>query len=259
MIYFRKNIVVFLFIIFQSNLFAQYYLGNLENSIVLIESSNEKCQGILVTSIEPYLGQIILISSLSTFAKENEIPTNINNLEFNDELVSVSHYFRKNEKDFLRQYSKECGEDKPLKIQFNFKTLVDSTNCVTFLDSSGAVAIKLYDNKNSIDQRFISFDGICALRPLIQDSNIKNKLNKNQTLTKEVYLFSEHSEESDNPYLMNIDIRENSKGKKVIPLMGTDYVSRVLFKAENDIISFYGIANREQEIFEINLSSALQN
>jgi hypothetical protein len=57
---------------------------------------------------------------------------------------------------------------------------------------------------------------------------------------------------------MDIEIRKNSKGQKVIPLMGTDYVSRLLFIAENNRISFYGIANKEQEIFEINISSLLQ-
>ncbi len=251
--------MILLAVLFQSNLFAQYYLNNLANPIVLIESSSEKGQGILVTSNEPYLGQIILISSLSTFTKEHESPTSTNNLEFIDELVSVSHYFRKNEKDYLTEYAKECGEDRPLKIQFNFKTLVDSTNCVTFLDSSDAVAIKLYDNKNSIDKRFVSFDGICALRPLIHDSSIKNELNTNQNLTKEVYLFSEHSEESTRIYLMDIDIRKDSQGKKIIPLIGTNYVSRVLFKVKNDWVSFYGIANKEQEIFEINISSILKN
>ena len=251
--------MILLFIIFQSNLSAQYYLGNLANSIVLIESSSEKGQGILVTSNEPYFGQIILISSLSTFTKENENPISTNNLEFKDELVSVSHYFKKNEKNFLTEYSKECGEDKPLKIKFNFKYLLDSTNCVTFLDNSDAVVIKLYDNENSIDKRYVSFDGICALRPLIHDSSINNGINSDQNMTNEVYLFSEHSEESTKIYLMDIEIRKNSKGQKVIPLMGTDYVSRVLFKVENDRISFYGIANKEQEIFEIDISSSLQN
>jgi hypothetical protein len=56
MIYTRKNIVILLFIIFQSNILAQYYLGGLANAIVLIESSSEKGQGILVTSNEPYFG-----------------------------------------------------------------------------------------------------------------------------------------------------------------------------------------------------------
>ena len=175
--YCRKNIVILLFILFKSNIFAQYYLNNLANPIVLVESSGEKSQGILVTSYEPYFGQIILISTLSTFTKAHENPIGANNLEFNDELVTVSNYFKKNEKDFLTEYSKECGEDKPLKIQFNFKTLLDSTNCVTFLDSSDAVVIKLYDNENSIDKRFVSLDGVCALRPLIHDSSLKIGLN----------------------------------------------------------------------------------
>lgn len=259
MIYSRKNTLILFSLLFQTNLFAQYYLNDLANPVILIESSSAKSQGILVTSNEPYLGQIILVSSLSAFTKENESPTNTNNLDFIDEIVSVSHYFRKKEKDFLTEYSKECGEDKSLKIQFNFKTLVDSTNCVTFLDSSDMVAIKLYDNKNSIDKRFVSFDGICALRPLIHDSSTENMLNTDQNLIKEVFLFSENSEESTKIYLLDINILENPNGKKVIPLKGTNYVSRVLFKVENDLISFYGIANKEQRIFELNISKIFKN
>lgn len=247
-------IIISLFI--RLNLDAQVILNSVGNDlsrhIVLIESSSSKSQGILVTSNEPYLGQIILISSLSAFTIENESPSNTNYLDFIDDLVSVSHYFRKNEKDFLTAYSKECGEAEPLKIQFNFKTLLDSTNCVTFLDSSDVVAIKLYDNKNSIDKRFVSFDGICALRPLIHDASTEN-----HNLTKEVFLFSENSEDATKIYLMNINIIENPQGKKVIPLTGTNYVSRVLFKVNNDFISFYGIANKEHKIFEVNISELI--
>lgn len=100
MIYLRKITFIIFSLLFQTNLFAQYYLNNLASPVILIESSIAKSQGILVTSKEPYLGQIILISSLSTFTKENTSPTSINNLDFIDELVSVSHFFRKRKRTF---------------------------------------------------------------------------------------------------------------------------------------------------------------
>ena len=189
MIYLRKITFIIFSLLFQTNLFAQYYLNNLASPVILIESSIAKSQGILVTSKEPYLGQIILISSLSTFTKENTSPTSINNLDFIDEIVSVSHFFRKKEKDFLAEYSMEYGECNPLKIQFNFKTLVDSTNCVTFLDNSDVVAIKLYDNKNSIDKRFVKFDGICALRPLIYDSSQESGMDRPKLDQRSIVVF----------------------------------------------------------------------
>ena len=101
----------------------------------------------------------------------------------------LSYFFRKKEKDFLAEYSMEYGECNPLKIQFNFKTLVDSTNCVTFLDNSDVVAIKLYDNKNSIDKRFVKFDGICALRPLIYDSSQESGMDRPKLDQRSIIVF----------------------------------------------------------------------
>ena len=80
-----------------------------------------------------------------------------------------------------------------------------------------------------------------------------------QNLTKEVLLYSENSEESTKIHLMDINILENPHGINIIPLLGTNYISRVLFKVKNELISFYGIANKEQKIFELNISKIFKD
>ena len=80
-----------------------------------------------------------------------------------------------------------------------------------------------------------------------------------QNLTKEVLLFCENSEASTKIHLMDVNILENPQGIYIIPLLGTNYISRVLLKVKNELIIFYGIANKEQKIFELNISKIFKD
>ena len=155
----------------------------------------------------------------------------------------------------MKDILEDVGEIEPLHIQFNFKTLIDSTRCVTFLDSSDVVLIKLYDRYNSIDEKFVTWESIGALNPLIYDPKNNHQPNSLQHSNPVVYVFSEHSESVEKIYLMDIELASDANGRPFIPLVGTDYVSRLIFKRLDNRLYFYGIANKRLEVFEVNMSS----
>lgn len=241
---------------------AQYQLNSwghgLSRHIVLVESSGEKGEGILISTKEPYHGKIYLLLSLTAFTKGFESSKEIKQFNFNDTITTVTHYFKKEEKSLLNGFYKEIGEQEPLKIQFNFKTLVDSTSCVTFFDSSDVVLIKLYDRENSIQKKFINWISLGSLWPMNYNPKTYHQTNAPHNSNEVVYVFSEHSENAGKIYLMDIALATNKKGWKFIPLYGTDYTSTVVFKVIDDKICFHGIANNHLEVFPVNLSSFLK-
>ncbi len=199
-----------------------------------------------------------MVVSLSTFTKGFDVFKAIEQIDFNDSIVTVSHYFKNHEKGILQDNLKNTSKVDTLKIQFNFKTLVDSTSCVTFIDSSDVVLIKLYDKYNSIPKKFVNWISYGALWPMKADPWNKYQTTTPHNSKEVVYLISEHSERADKIYLIDIELAINKKGRKLIPLFGTDYVSSVVFKLVAKKVYFYGIANHKLELFEVNMAALIK-
>ncbi|MBK7223141.1 MAG: hypothetical protein IPH94_18060 [Saprospiraceae bacterium] len=136
--------------------------------------------------------------------------------------------------------------------------MVDSTSCVTFIDSSDVVLIKLYDKYNSIPKKFVNWISYGALWPMKADPWNKYQTTTPHNSKEVVYLISEHSERADKIYLIDIELAINKKGRKFITLFGTDYVSSVVFKLVDKRVYFYGIANHKLELFEVNLAALIK-
>ncbi|MBL0083367.1 MAG: hypothetical protein IPP37_13520 [Saprospiraceae bacterium] len=77
--------------------------NDLSRHIVMIESSRERGAGILISTNEPFLGKIYLVVSLSTFTKGFDILKALEQVDFNDSLVTVSQHFKKLEKGFFNR------------------------------------------------------------------------------------------------------------------------------------------------------------
>ncbi|MBK7428752.1 MAG: hypothetical protein IPI60_17910 [Saprospiraceae bacterium] len=178
-----KEVFVFLILVSSLDLKAQYYPQGPTPHVVLIETNGAKGQGILFASDEASVKQVYLITSRSIFTKNLEYSAGIPNTDFVDEPVIVSYYFSEIEKNFLKGKEEYCGDISPLNIKFNFKSILDSTDCVTFFDSSDVIMIKLYDQDIVNIQRYISFSSVCSLIPLI---HWRNEIGKSGSISTQV-------------------------------------------------------------------------